>query len=235
MKKTITFIVIMVIMVISCSKSGKNETFQKSTAYIKEINVWAIADEKDFGKKILDINDKVLLNFGDRITINNIKKINNTEYYRISFNNKNNQYWLQKDSIMEKFIVINKKNTTAYSTPDENSSIKTLMQPGDFAIVLKKEGIWLNVDFWAFRAKTGSDKKDFVGNMWIKNQVGYTENIDEAKEAFFLYYAYYYYNNVNDKSMVNNLINRALEISKAKKRNTEITPVIIEFQKLINK
>lgn len=235
MRKLI-IILLFTLVLFTCTKSkGPKETYQKVNAYIKEMDVWAISDENELNKKISDIKNKLNLFFGDQVIIVGEKNINQMDYYRITVKNNKNEYWIRKDFIAKDFIIINKKDTVVYEIPDENYSIKAVLQPGDLGIVLKVQGEWLFVNFWAYREKNDPAKKDFIGNMWIKKSKNYIQNIDAAKEAYYLYLAYYYIYTDKNLNVANNYIDKALGISTQKKKKTEITPVIAEIKKEINK
>ena len=111
----------------NCNKnSNKNnkstEIVETATQYVKDWGVWVYKNEEDLGKKAKDVKEKEYFEFGSKFTVLLSKNINDKDYYKIQLPDKT-EYWVEKDRLVEKFIVINQDDVTAYSQPDQDCSL----------------------------------------------------------------------------------------------------------------
>lgn len=209
---------------VECKNSDieKNEAALENTIqYVKDDSVYAYINEDDIGKKTEDVKDKKYLEFGSKLTVLKAKNLGGKCYYKIQLPNKI-EYWVQKDSLAKKFIVINQADVIAYKKSDRHFFTPIRLQPGDFGVFIKKEigdrydtvntnVVWINVDLYAYRPHKTNGKKKYIGNKWIKN--GYTEDIKTAKEAYYLSRAYYWDIQKKNKEKAIEMLNKALEVN----------------------
>ena len=236
MQKYLFIILIFIILLISPINCRKNQVHDNEgavenvTQYIKDYGAYVYKNEEDLGKEAKEIKDKEWFEFGTKFTILKTKTIGEKDYYNIQLPDKT-KFWIPKDSLTEKFIVIIQNDIDVYRQPDQDFKTGIKLQPGDFGIFIKEQDGWYNVDFKALRPlKQGDEERKWVGQAWIKE--GYTDNIFAAKEAYFLYLAYYnYIINKNIKRAINYL-NQALEVNKGDK--SEIYPIIEEYLEELN-
>ena len=231
------FILVLVFMVlITCAKKSKFIK-EDNNFYIKELDVWGITNENEIGKNLSEINYKLNFIFGDAVQILEEKLINKANYCRVkSLKDKENAYWIKKDYIAKQFITITDKDTTVYTTPNENTKEKALLQPGDLGVVLGEDKEWLKTDFWAFRPKNNKNYNEFVGYMWIKKNSAFTSNMTQVKESYYLYNAYYFYYIENDKNLSKYFIEMAIKQSDPKKKKPlSTTQAVLDFKALLNK
>lgn len=211
----------------SVENTESNESVESVTQYIKE-SVWAFEKEEDLNKASKDVQEKKLLEFGNKITIIKKKKIEDKEYYNIQLPDKT-KLWIPAKNVTEKFIVINQNDVATFSQPEQDYKTSVKLQPGDFGIFVKVQDGWINVEFYAYRPlKDGEDRK-WVGNKWIKESEGYTEDILAAREAYNLYLAYFYKISKKDNTTALKYVKQALDANKGDK--SEIYSVIEDFQK----
>lgn len=229
MKKLLLYILIiaLVFSFLNCKKIKltEEESVESVTQYIKE-SVWAFEKEEDLIKDPKEVKEKKLLEFGDKITVLKMKKIEEKEYYNIQLPDKT-KLWVPVKNVTEKFIIINQNDVETYKQPEQDYKTGVKLQPGDFGIFVKEQDGWINVDFFAYRPlKDGEDRK-WVGNKWIKE--GYTEDIKAAREAYYLYLSCFYKISKNDNTTALKYIKLALDANKGDQ--SEIYSVIEEFQK----
>jgi|GEM_PF-1387561 len=200
-----------------------DKSFTEKTQYVKEWGIWCYKNKDDIGKKANEVKDKIYLYFGEEVSVANIVKINNKEYYELKIAGENDTYWANSDVFAEKFIVINKPSTKCYNRPNDTSISPIKLEAGDFGYFLREEGDFIEVDFYAYRPSTPDGEKKWVGTKWIKD--GYTTNLIAAKEAYYLYFSYYHEikNNI-DKAV--NMLEKSLQVSETYEQQTEITPII---------
>lgn len=243
MKKTLLFILIfaLIFSFSNCKKtqstdeeSGEStnakessESVESVTQYIKE-SVWAFEKEEDLQKAPKEVKEKKLLEFGNKITVIKKKKIEDKEYYNIQMPDKT-KLWVSAKNVTEKFIIINQSDVATYSQPEQDYKTGVKLQPGDFGIFVKEQDGWINVEFYAYRPLKDGEERKWVGNKWIKESEGYTEDILAAREAYNLYMAYFYKISKNDNTTALKYVKLALDANKGDK--SEIYPVIENFQK----
>jgi hypothetical protein len=248
-KYFLSFIIVLILFftIVSCFKkkgddnktdnSSNNElkddndakTINNVTQYVSSWAVWVYANESDLGKKSNEVKEKILLDFGKPVTVISTKKISDKNYFKIQLPD-DSIYWASQDNFAEKFIIINKTDVITYDQPDTGYATQLKLQPGDFGVFVKEKNGFMNVDFYAFRPYKIDSEKKWVGNKWIKE--GYTDNINAAKEAFYLYLAY---NNIqkNNVDEAKKNLEKAVELSDLN-GETDITPVIKSLLSQLN-
>lgn len=133
---------------------------------------------------------------------------------------------MPKDSLTEKFIVINQTDVNCYEYPEPTYITPIKLQPGDFGLFVKEQDGWIEVEFSAYRPhKLKDDKRKWVGKKWIKD--GYTEDLNAAKEAYYLYFAYHRNIIKKDSKEAIEMLNKALEVNAGEE--TEITYVVKDY------
>ena len=146
--------------------------------------------KKDLKKEFVEINDKEkeLVDIGEKLTAVKEKKSGNKIYYQILLTNKK-KYWIDAGLVTERYITINEKDLTCYKSPSKDS-VNTLfkLQPGDFGYFIKEKNGFVNVEFNTYLPRGIDNKIVLVGNVWIKD--GFTDDINTAKEAYWLSAAY---------------------------------------------
>ena len=227
---------ILFLLILNCKKDGSSDNSGKKedenlviienpTQYIKESGGYFYKDLSDVNTPIKDLKpDQYLwVEFGGKVTAIDIKKVNNVEYYKIQLPDKS-VYWAKKDLFTSKFITINKANVLCYKQPDNDWATSIKLQPGDFGTLIKEEDGWINVEFRAYRPTKDGGERKWVGTYWIKE--GYTDDINTAKQAYYLYQAYYYNLIKKDNKNAIEMLKKALTTVE---QETEITYVIREF------
>lgn len=200
------------------------------TQYCKESRILCYADIKNYGKKFSEIKGLgadayYFLNFGDAVTVLKEKESKGEKVYQFK-NPDDTVYWVKKDALVEKFIVINsEEEVKTYKQPGPSFVLNTKVAKGDLGIYRGEKDGFIKVDFWAYRPAKADGEKVWVGTKWIEK--GYTDNIMAAKEAYYLYLAYYREISKNDIEGAINYAEKALEANPGE--STEITPVIEKY------
>ncbi len=199
---------------------------ENPTQYVKERGCYFYKDLSDVNTPIKDLKaDRYLwVDFGRKVTIIDVKKVNEDSYYKLQLPDKS-IYWAKKDFFTSKFITITKSNVVCYKQPDNDWATTIKLQPGDFGTLLKEEDGWLNVEFRAYRPTKDDGERKWVGTYWIKE--GYTDDINTAKQAYYLYMAYYYHIIKKDDKNAIEMLKKAF--SAVNDEETEITYVIRDF------
>ena len=212
-------------------KNNTNKIVETATQYVKDWGVWVFKNEEDLGKNPKEVKEKDYFEFGSKFTVVLSKTINEKDYYKIQLPDKT-EYWIDKERLAEKFIVINQDDVTVYTQPDQDYFTGTKLQRGDFGYFIKEQDGWINVNFYAYRPTLdGEEEKKWVGERWIKE--GYTDDLMAAREAFYLYWAYFYTYNQKNKNK-----EKAIEMcQKAMDANaeSEIYFVVKDFYNELNK
>lgn len=172
---------------VTVEENGKSLPEYNTTQYVK-YQVWFYKNKDDAGKNPKDVKDKILMEFGNKVTVLGDKQIGDKLFFNVSLPDKTT-YWVAAEHLAEKFIVINQPDVICYKQPDTayvNSSAK--LQPGDFAYFVKEQDGFVNVDFISYIPRGKKDQIVWVGNVWIKD--GFTDDLKAAKEAYFLSRAY---------------------------------------------
>ena len=167
----------------------EEEQEKQNTKYVKNWGAWFYAHEEDLGKRLKEVKDKLYMEFGSKVYVLEEKIVNQKVYNKIQLPDKS-LYWVDKDALIEKFIVITKENVLCYKQPDTDYADTIQLQPGDFGLFIKEIDGWVNAEFLAYRPAVPGGDYDRVGNKWINS--GYTEDLKTAKEAYYLNLAYYY-------------------------------------------
>ncbi len=225
--KIISFfsIVFISIYFISCTKESSNK-IDNTTMYIKESSIWGIIDENDLEKKISEIDNKQVVNFGTKVKYINQKLINEKEYYRVKLPSRD-KVWISQNGLSKKLFTVINHSASGYKSPDANQE-KISLKNGDFGVFLQEKDDWILIDFWAFRKTTGSNSYEKIGNLWMNKKDIHLLNSDItlAKQAFFLYHLYYY--TLIDKlpDMQNYYKNRTLEIRNTTGEENVVTKAV---------
>ncbi|HOJ63428.1 MAG TPA: hypothetical protein PLE45_03300 [Spirochaetota bacterium] len=233
MKRFILLLTIL-ITIFSCKKDNSLNTtttvstisIENPTQYIKEAGCYFYKNIEDVNTPIKNLKSDSYLwvDFGRKVTVIDTKKVGDDDYYKVQLPDKS-IYWAKKDFFTSKFITINKANVLCYKQPDNDWATTIKLQPGDFGTLIKEEDGWINVEFKAYRpTKEGGDRK-WVGNYWIKE--GWTDDINTAKQAYYLYMAYYYKLIKNDDKNAIEMIKKAF--SSTNEEETEISYVLRDY------
>ena len=138
--------------------NDNEKAVENVTQYVKDFGAYVYKNEEDLGKEPKEVKDKEWFEFGTKFTILKSKNINNKDYYNIQLPDKT-KYWVLKDALAEKFIVIIQNDVDTYSQPDQDFKTGIKLQPGDFGIYLKEQDGWINVDFKAYRPQKEGDEE----------------------------------------------------------------------------
>jgi hypothetical protein len=165
-----------------------------------------LKNDGDIEKKIDTVKDKKILYFGNKVIISGNKKIKDNVYVSVQLPDKS-KYWIELDYLVLKFITILQKDLSCYNQPDDGYMNKTKLQPGYFAYYQKEQDGWINIEMASYLpGKTKSDKAIWLGNVWIKKDTGYSENIATANQAVFLSRAFNeFYNKKNTMNALKQL------------------------------
>lgn len=205
---------------------------ENATQYVKVNGCYFYKNLEDVNTPIKQLKSDSYLwvDFGRKINVLDIKKVNNDYYYNVQLPDKS-IYWAKKDFFTTKFITIIKTNVLCYEQPDTNWGATIKLQPGDFGTLIKEDDGWLNVEFKAYRPIKDNGERRWVGTYWIKE--GYTDDINTAKQAFYLYMAYYYKLIKKDTKNAIEMLKKAFYI--VNDEETEISYVIRDFLKELSR
>ena len=214
MRKFLLFclIFILILSILGCKKGLGGGS--SKVRYIKSYGSYVFQNEEDLGKNAKEVKEKKYLEFGSKLTLLKSKEITGKEYLKVQLPDKS-EYWIDNESVTEKFIVINQKNVEVFDQPDTDYKTGIKLQPGDYGLFVKEQDGWTNVEFFALRPFSEDGERKWVGNKWIKG--GFTNNVKAAKEAYLLYLAYYYKINKNDTDKAMKYLEEALEVNKGDK------------------
>jgi len=190
--------------------------------YVKNWGTWVIAHEEDIGKPLKEIKEKLYLEFGSKLYVLEEKEINDRTYIRVQLPDMS-EYWARNDTLVEKFIVITSNDVLCYTQPDTDYADTILLQPGDFGFFSREMDGWVNAEFLTYRPEVPGGERVRVGEKWIN--MGYTEDLRTAKEAYYLNLAYYYmYSKEKDTQKALERLEKAQNVNVD--TDTEITYVI---------
>jgi hypothetical protein len=209
------------------SDTQEEKTEEPETRYVKNWGTWIISHEEDIGKPLKEIKEKLYLEFGSKVYVLEEKEINDRTYVRVQLPDTS-EYWARNDTLVEKFIVITSNNVLCYTQPDTDYADTILLQPGDFGFFIREMEGWVNAEFLTYRPEVPGGTHVRVGEKWIN--MGYTEDLRTAKEAYYLNLAYYYiYSKEKDTQ-------KALErLEKAQNANVDIeTEITYVIEDLLN-
>jgi hypothetical protein len=192
------FLTVILILNFSCKKQTQStdtttttaettETVTTSEATDQFLNntVWVYANTDDIGKAV---KTNKLMEFGNKVSITDNKKIGDVEYKQIQLPDKS-KYWVEKSNLSEKFITINQPDVVCYKQPDSTFAIKGVkLQPGDFFNYLGEQDGFLKVASVSYLPRGKDNSVVWLGEIWIKD--GFSEDIAMAKDAFQLAQAY---------------------------------------------
>lgn len=251
--KYLAFIFIVIFIISGCKKDKLSEMSSKvneiiipvnSTKYCKGSGIYDVLcykDETDIGKTMKSIiaekKDYFMLSMGHKVTVIHEKKINEVQYAKIKLPD-DSEYWIESSFLTDKFAVVNKTDLLCYKQPDENYVLPGIkLQPGDFGYIEEYKNEWVKVDFRSYRSANNSEmtKNSWVGKVWIKS--GFTEDINAAKQGYYLYLSYYYEIVKSDKVTALEMVTKAESITSGivtdidavvKDRLVLLSPVISE-------
>lgn len=201
MKQKLFSIILLLIILFSCSKHTKEEKFYK---YLNEEKLLCYKNETDIDKLTRDLPKASItwLKFGDKVEILQEKEIKKEKYIQFK-QNTTNTFWGKSASFIDKFVVILKDNIKLFNSPDASDDSSILSQVGDYGIQIKESpNGFVLVDFKGYHPFfLDGEQKYTLGQKWIKtnnkNQI-FTNNSAIAREAYFLSWAHYYENSKND-------------------------------------
>jgi hypothetical protein len=229
-------LIILTFFIFSCFKnknnSGTNDdlkTIQNLTLYFKDFGGWAYKNEKDLDKdlKIIDKKNKKYFEFGNSfIGITTKKTSKNNIYYNVK-QPDNEEYWILKDQLTEKFIIINKNDVSTYNEPNVDFKSTIKLQPGDFGYFIEENGEWVQVDFYAYRPYEKNGQRFWVGKKWINES--YSSDLNSAMQAYYLFFAYNFTFNAKNKNKTKAIeyAKKALDLNNGEE--TDITFVVKNF------
>ena len=215
--KSIPLISFFLIFLFFDSKIQKT-IYPKFPVWIYLYNVEDNKEKKVIKKNIKEIDntERILFDIGQQLTAIKEKNSGSKTYYQIILPNKKN-YWIDASFVTEKYITINSEDVACYKQPSMNSLNNNFkLQPGDFGYFIKEKNGFINVEFNLYLPRGIDNSIVLVGNVWIKE--GYTDDINTAKEAYWLSAAYnqIYIKNPNKEIAKKYLIN-ALEENRPEK------------------
>jgi hypothetical protein len=202
MKKMLSLLIIIVLILsFSCKKktddtstttSSQEELTDKpvdnssvSTDQFINTSVWVYGNEADIGKSA---NTNKFMEFGNKISIVDNKKIGDKDYSQIQLPDKK-KYWVEKRFLSEKFITINMPDVDCYSQPDGSFKVKNIkLQPGDFFNYLGEQDGFIKVSSVSYLPRDKNGAVIWLGEKWLKE--GFTEDINVAKDAYQLAQVY---------------------------------------------
>ncbi|MCG8570798.1 MAG: hypothetical protein MJB14_11725 [Spirochaetes bacterium] len=238
MKKSIIPVIIILLLFTNCKKEEKTSTDSQEKIMINpEMQIqYAIQDyiltyakKENVGKswkemKDMDSSEYFWLSIGNKVKVLQETNANGFDSYLFELPD-GTQYWVEKEYLTHKFMIINANDTATFSQPDQDYKGKLKLQTGDFGIVKEEKNGFFLVEFKAYQPfKEGADPK-YVGEVWINS--GYTNDVNAAKEAYYLYLAKYYDLQKNDLTKAVENLNKGLEINNGSP--TDITHVLQEY------
>jgi len=159
-------------------------------AVYPKFSFWMFENDGDIKKEIknVDAKKRKLIEFGQKLDAVKEKKSGDKTYYQVALPDKT-KYWADASFVTEKYITINSTDVLCYTQPSKdylNGNFK--LQPGDFAYFVKEQDGFINVDFISYIPRGKDNKAVWIGNIWLNG--GYTDDINTAKEAYWLNMAY---------------------------------------------
>lgn len=236
--KILAILTVLSLLFSNCNKKSSltqeekesSSVVENVTQYVKN-SCYGYANESDIGKDPQNVKEKVLLKFGNAVKVKGSKKIKEKIYYKIALPD-NSEYWINKENIAKKFIVINKNDVKCYDNPDETFITKFRLQPGDFGILLQEgPDDWIKVEFNAYRKLKEYGERVWVGVKWIRD--GYTTDLKLANQAYLLSIANFYYIQKKEPKNAIPYLKEALSVEGAEE--SELTPIIKEMLSTIEK
>jgi len=163
---------------------------KNSPVFVKYESVWVIKKdselEKDYNK---DVKDKVLLSLGNKVTVVGNKKIADKIYLNIQLPD-NQKYWAPMDYFAMKFIVVTMDDLSVFKQPEQSYIDKNKLSAGMLCYYVKSSGDFINVDVSSYMMNKTTNQVVWLGNVWIKANSGYTEDINVGMQASYLSLAY---------------------------------------------
>lgn len=229
------------ILIVSCKKkltTDESESISKEDKTVENVSQYAVrdwvlgySDIDEVGKKYSDVkNGYYWLNIGNKVTVIDEIKKNDTVYYKSKLPD-DSVYWVDNTVLSEKLITIIKDDTFTYTMPDENYSSLIRLQRGDYGFVTEEKNNYLRVYFYGYRTKEGEERtsKNWIGELWIRD--GYSDNIDLARQSYYLYMAYRSELVNKDYSTALEMIEKAEDLSKTE--YNELTDVLSNYKEKI--
>jgi len=160
-----------------------------SSVFVKYESVWVIKKDSELEKENKDIKEKVLLNLGNKAAVTGNKKIKDKVYLNIQLPDKQ-KYWAPLDYFTMKFIVITLDDLSVFKQPDQSYIDKTRIRAGMLCYYVKSTGDFINVDVSSYMMNKSNNQVVWLGNVWIKANSGYTDNVNVGMQASYLSSAY---------------------------------------------
>lgn len=223
-------LIFIIIIIFGCQKSDKKEVLvqpvvksvKKEVGYIKSGGENGFYTKDDIfayhnksGKK-----NRGRLDFGAKVTINDTFFYEADEYVFVEVEN-GKKYWVNRDMIVDGFVVITKQDTATFRQPDNDYITDIKLQPGDMGFITKVYDGFVNVDFRAYRTGFESEEKVWVGNKWVEEGTFITD-VKAAKQGLYLYNAYY---NI-EKGSISDALNNLNQAKKVTDKYVEVNKVI---------
>lgn len=220
--KRMTFVTLLFFWVISVYAENTVLPPNGSSVFVKYESAWFFMQSSDLGKQPKDVKNKMILYFGNRVTVTGSQKVGDTYYLNVQLPD-NSKIWGPADYFATKFITIIDSDLPCFSQPDQSYRNRVKLQPGYFGYYVKEVNNFVNVDIMNYAIKNDNEKPTWIGNVWIKT--GYSENINTAMQATYLKSAYnLLYGKTPDVKNALAKLKEGLEVNN--QAETEITPVI---------
>lgn len=211
--KKITWCMIMLALILSCSKEKETEdkviketksaSVEKKEEYlfIRNYTENGFVNFEDTGKdvRLLDKSKYKRLNFADKLKVIEVKYMQDDEIVKTE-SSAGDILWFKKENLVNGFAVVNKESRT-YSLPFNSYSEDLRLNPGDLGFLYRKHDKFVNADFRFFTIND-SGNRVYAGNRWVESDSVITD-IDAARQALFIYYAKINFDRGNNRETAN--------------------------------
>ncbi len=187
MKKNVLFILLLGLLTSFIFAADEEIPAKNSIVFLKYESAWLISNDNDLEKKVNDVKEKKLFNFGNKFTVVGNKKIKDKVFLNVVLPDKT-KLWGPLDYFTEKFITITENDLKCYSQPDEGYVAKNKLQPGYFGYFITAQNEWVKVKFISYVPGNTLNDKIWIGDVWIKS--GYTDDVKTAQQGYALALAY---------------------------------------------
>ncbi len=186
------FFILLILFGFSFLLFGEEIIPQNSSAvFVKYESVWVVKNEGDLGKDFnsKEVKDKVLLNLGNKVTVIGNRKIADKVFLNVQLPDME-KYWAPLSYFTMKFIVITQDGIAIFKQPEQSYIDKNKLGAGMLCYYVKSTGDFINVDVSSYMMNKSNNTVVWLGNVWIKANSGYTEDINAGIQASYLSSAY---------------------------------------------